>query len=108
MDQTPWKISREEEDTKLRARRGVYAARALHPGEVLTERDILYVRPKNRTSLTPSDVVGRTVTSLIEKFDGIEGAKLITKSNQESNPARLHWESEIIEKGMSNDTRPAL
>jgi N,N'-diacetyllegionaminate synthase len=108
MDEPPGRISHEEEETKLRARRGVYAARTLHPGDVLTEKDILYVRPGNGTRNTPSDLLGHTVTSLIEKFDGIEGSKLITKSDRDSNPARLHWESEMIEKGMGNDARAEL
>ena len=105
MSQDPLMISGEEKNTRLRARRGVYAARTLYPDEVLTESDILYVRPNNGTGLSPSDVVGSTVTSLIEKFDGIEGAKLIAKSKQELNPARLHWESEMMEKGMGDDPR---
>ena len=105
LDETPWRISPEEEETRLRARRGVYAARTLHPGDVLTAKDILYVRPGNGTSHTPSDLIGHTVTSLIEKFAGIEGSKLITRSGRDSSPARLHWESEIIEKGMGNDAR---
>lgn len=105
LDETPWRISPEEEETRLRARRGVYAARTLHPGEVLTESDILYVRPGNGTRLTPSDLVGHTVTNLIERFAAIEGSTLVTNSDWDSNPARLHWESEMIEKGMANDAR---
>lgn len=108
MDETPWRISPEEEKTRLRARRGVYAARTLQPGDVLTEKDILYVRPGNGTRSSPSDLLGHTVKGLIEKFDGIEVSTLINKSNHDSNPARLHWESEMMEKGMANGARAEL
>lgn len=104
MDQTPSSISPGEENTKLRARRGVYAARTIDAGHVLTEKDILYVRPSNGNNRSPSDFVGRAVLHSIEKFDGIEEVELVKKSNRESNPARLHWESEMIEKGMRSKT----
>jgi len=64
------KIQPEELITKKRARRGLYAARDLKPGEILTPSDVLVVRPEN--SLSPNDlslIVGKAARQGIQKYE---------------------------------------
>jgi sialic acid synthase SpsE len=61
------KTSKDEENTKCRARRGLFAARQIEQGEVLTEQDVMIVRPE--TDLAPGDlslITGRTAKRKID------------------------------------------
>ncbi len=51
------KVGAVEEYTKQRARRGLYAARNLPAGHVLTSQDILVVRPENSIAASQIDLV---------------------------------------------------
>jgi sialic acid synthase SpsE len=72
------KVHGVEATVKQRARRSIYAARDLQAGEVLTESDLLVVRPE--AMLAPNDIdelLGRPLTGPIARyapvtFDAIE------------------------------------
>lgn len=51
------KVGEEERALKLRARRGLYAARDLAAGEVLKKEDILIVRPETRLQPNQLDII---------------------------------------------------
>ena len=71
------KLSSDESKVRLRARRSIYAARDLKPGEILKAADVLVVRPEG--PLVPGDldkVVGRAVTQPIKKFDAVNWERL--------------------------------
>ena len=61
-----------EIELRTRARRGVYAARDMRPGEVITEADVLIVRPAG--PLRPNDVerlIGCAVHHAVRRYDPI-------------------------------------
>ena len=56
------KINKLEAYTKERARRGLYVSRSLPAGHVLTDEDILIIRPPNSISADKIDtVVGKKI-----------------------------------------------
>lgn len=90
-----------EPETKVRARRGLYAARELNAGETIARGDLLYVRPSTVDDLAPSDVVGRTVGAVIPKHSAIglaAGKVIVGRSNEDK--ANLQWSSEMLNKKM--------
>ena len=66
------KVGPQESNVKIRARRGLYAARELQPGQVITEDDVLIVRPEG--PLVPGQlrvVVGQTATCHIPQYEAL-------------------------------------
>jgi sialic acid synthase SpsE len=64
------KIGADEAKVKSRARRGLYAARNIGPGEIVGEADVLVVRPEG--SLAPNDlplVVGKRAKRVIATYE---------------------------------------
>lgn len=64
------KIGAAEATVKQRARRGLYAARDIAPGEEVTEADILIVRPEN--TLNPNDtnlLIGRRTRHQLRQYE---------------------------------------
>lgn len=64
------KVQSDEAGVKIRARRGLHAARDIQEGEVLRETDVLVVRPEG--PLSPNDlplVLGRTAKCLIHQYE---------------------------------------
>ena len=64
------KVGEAEAKVKARARRALYAARDIAPGETLNERDILVVRPEG--PLAPNDlprVVGRPSRRAVQQYE---------------------------------------
>lgn len=69
-ERQPVKVGPGETQVKQRARRSVYAARDLKPGETLTEADLLVVRPEG--PLRPNDlelVLGRPLQRAVRQFE---------------------------------------
>jgi N,N'-diacetyllegionaminate synthase len=63
LKQKKQKITEAEAYTKQRARRGLYAARDLPCGQILTSEDILVVRPENSISACQIDlIIGSSLT----------------------------------------------
>lgn len=67
---TPTKVGEAEAKVKTRARRALYAARDIAPGETLSEEDVLVVRPEG--PLCPNDlprVIGRPSRRAVQQFE---------------------------------------
>lgn len=55
--------------TRKRARRGLYAARELYPGEIIQPNDVLYLRPETKVSIDEvNNLIGKTVQRTINPF----------------------------------------
>lgn len=75
------KISEAEAYTKQRARRGLYAARDLPYGHILTSDDILIVRPENSISACQVDlIIGMKITKEL-KVNGPLSLDILSKPN---------------------------
>jgi sialic acid synthase SpsE len=87
--------------TKVRARRGLYAARDLPEGHTLTAEDILVVRPASE--LVPgqlSDLIGQSLKGPVYQYEafGLHGSVSAGSSNWQA--ANSYWVGEMKEKGM--------
>ena len=94
-------LAADERVTKVRARRGVYAARDLPRGHVLRPEDLLFVRPSTAfESSDPSELVGQPLAHDTPRYAalGVGGAVQIVQSHWQE--ARAHWGREMREKGM--------
>lgn len=90
----------EEVETRIRARRGVYAARDLPAGHILTRDDLLHVRPSTTQPTLPSQLIGRPLTSHVRRYDALgdtEGVGTIASRWREASD---HWTGEMDAKGM--------
>ncbi|MFO7971604.1 MAG: N-acetylneuraminate synthase family protein [Desulfobacterales bacterium] len=94
-------VSPGENITKKRARRGLYAARDIDPGHVLTPEDILIVRPS--AELGPEeydDLIGRKVCSKIHKNESFGKKFVIGSGKDHSDQAEAYWSDEMKKKGL--------
>jgi N,N'-diacetyllegionaminate synthase len=93
------KVGQAESVTKIRARRGIYAARDLLEGEILTEKDVLVVRPK--TELNPDDLsllIGKRVSSRINKYEPLSYGDSISAAPPNWSQAADYWQKEMQQK----------
>ena len=101
IDQTT-NIESVDSNTAIRARRGLYAARDIPPGEVLNREDILCVRPMS--TLAPNDmnlIIGKPVVTFIKKYQPFDLAyDGVCTGKSHSNEASNYWSLEMKEKGM--------
>lgn len=87
--------------TKIRARRGVYAARDMPKGHVLRAEDLLFVRPSTAFECSdPAELVGQPLAQDAPRYAalGVGGAVHVVDSNWQE--ARAYWDREMREKGM--------
>lgn len=102
----PNRNSSRELETKIRARRGVYASRDLPAGHILAKEDLLHVRPSTTQPVLPSQLIGQQLNLAIRRYDALGlygGAEPIESSWRE---ATKYWTGEMESKGMlgpSND-----
>jgi N,N'-diacetyllegionaminate synthase len=97
------KVGQAESVTKIRARRGLYAARDLSEGEILTEKDVLVVRPK--TALNPDDLsllLGKKISSSIKKFEPLSYGDSISSASPNWSEAADYWQKEMQQKKISS------
>lgn len=95
-----------ENVTKLRARRGVYAARDLPVGHELTRDDLLFVRPS--TEFTGNDMsafVGSRLAAAVRRFDPLASGGSVQRGRSNWQAARDYWGKEMDEKGMTASDR---
>jgi len=95
------KLTETEKVTSVRARRGIYAARDLEPGAVISEQDLLIVRP--RAALAPGDlsrVVGKAVTSSIRQYEPIDLQGGVVPATSSWEDADRYWRTEMDDKGL--------
>lgn len=94
-------LSPQEEITKVRARRGVYASRDLPAGHVLKEEDLLYVRPSTDVDFNGlSNLIGQVLAHDIPHFAALNlgGSVCMIPSNWKE--AKAYWNKEMLQKGM--------
>lgn len=67
------KLSNDEKEVRMRARRSLYAAKDMQAGEVLKESDIVVVRPSGNYSASDIDcLIGRQLKKEIQKYENID------------------------------------
>jgi N,N'-diacetyllegionaminate synthase len=93
-----------DSNTAIRARRGLYAARDIGPGEILQREDILCVRPK--ATLAPNDIgliIGKPAINPIKQYQpfGILNAG-ICEGQSFACEASDYWRREMNDKGMKD------
>ena len=92
-----------EATTRVRARRGVYAARDLPAGHVLTRADLLHVRPSTQFDGTDlAEYLGARLEAPLRRYEavGLRPAPLGTEGNWKA--ASAYWNDEMTEKGMQS------
>jgi len=97
------KLTEAERITSIRARRGIYAARDLEPGEVITEDDLLIVRP--RAALAPGDlprIVGETVSRRIRQYEPLDLHHGVVPGASSWEAADRYWRTEMDDKGLGS------
>jgi sialic acid synthase SpsE len=90
-----------EATTRIRARRGVYAARDLPVGHVLTRDDLLHVRPSTDFESPDLSVFLDTrIEAPLQRYEaiGLRATPQGTEANWKA--ARAYWDDEMNEKGM--------
>ena len=96
--------SESEKITRIRARRGVYAARDLPTGHVLKKKDLLFVRPS--TGYAPkdlADLIGTRIQTPVSRYQAVEPNRTAAGpgvSNWQS--AQDYWSNEMQQKGMKS------
>jgi sialic acid synthase SpsE len=74
------KISHEEYYTRKRARRSLYAAVDINPGEIISEEKVLILRPENQMNAEDADLVIGSVAAVgIKKHEPFNLGKIIKK-----------------------------
>jgi len=91
-----------EEVTKIRARRGIYAATDLPVGHVLCRNDLLYVRPSTDQAFAdPAELVGSILSDSIKRYEPIRLSNSVAALGQSSwQVAQDFWLQEMTNKGM--------
>ena len=90
----------QEAETRIRARRGVYAARDLPAGHVLTRDDLLHVRPSTTDDTLPSQLIGRPLTSDVRTYDAVGVGEGVSVIGSRWREASAYWSEEMDAKGM--------
>jgi N,N'-diacetyllegionaminate synthase len=96
------KVGQAESVTKIRARRGLYAARDLAEGEILSEKDVLVVRPK--TELNPDDLhmlIGKKILVRINKYEPLTVGDSVQAAIPSWSEAADYWDKEMRHKKIS-------
>lgn len=94
--------SPEEAETAVRARRGLYVARDMEPGEIVSEEDVLIVRPS--AFLAPRDLnllVGSRVKKRLQRYQAFKlDSDVVPGPDGHWKNAAGYWIQEMQEKGM--------
>ena len=100
----PFSINEKEQETKIRARRGVYVNKDLSAGHVLGKEDLLYVRPSSEYLCNdPKSFIGKIIEKDIPKYSALAilDKMVIVKSNWKA--ASNYWQKEMKEKKIKNN-----
>ena len=93
-----------ENITKIRARRGVYLNKDIEAGHIITEADLLYVRPSSEYKCNnPDEFIGQKTNIPLSKFTaiGMNTQTMQVKSNW--SKADNYWNQEMKEKNMDKN-----
>ena len=95
------KLGRNDAVTALRARRGVYAARAISAGEVLDESNTKLVRPQASIPADGySEILGHRVAVDIAEEQPLDVKHAIGLGDSVETAANSYWAQEMDEKGL--------
>jgi N,N'-diacetyllegionaminate synthase len=90
-----------EAETKIRARRGVYASKELKKGHVIGEADILYVRPSSVYHCSdPGELIGSILESDVPRYGAIGLNGRVTQVDSNASAAQSYWREEMKKKKM--------
>ena len=90
-----------EAETKIRARRGIYASKDLKKGHLISESDILYVRPSTAYHCSdPGELIGSILESDVPKFGAIGVNGTVTQVDSNASAAQSYWRKEMKQKKM--------
>ena len=96
--------TKSENITKIRARRGVYINKDLQPGHIISEDDLLYVRPSSEYAVTnPDDFLGKEIKKPLLKYSSLGFDREIIEVNSNWSKADSYWNQEMKEKNMDED-----
>ena len=93
-----------EATTRIRAKRGVYAAHDLSAGHLLAREDLLYVRPSSGfEGMDLSKYLGARLEGPVHRYQavGLHPAPQGMQSNWKA--AQEYWDDEMTEKGMQDE-----
>lgn len=97
----PNQLSDLELTTKTRARRGVYAAKSLKAGHVLTSDDLLFVRPSTTSSVNSVEMlIGETLASDCEQYEPLGQNSSVVPVTSNWQAAMGYWLKEMRDKKM--------
>lgn len=92
-----------DDQTAIRARRGVYAAKHIKAGELITLENSKLVRPQTSLSASEySDVLGTVANVDISLEEPISLDKLAVKGDSLEEQANLFWQNEMKDKGIGS------
>ncbi|MBD2422485.1 N-acetylneuraminate synthase family protein [Cyanobium sp. FACHB-13342] len=95
-------LSDREQVTRIRARRGVYAARDLPAGHLLRPEDLLFVRPSTEFTVTdPAVLVGKRLEVDVARHAALGPSHAVKVVESRWQAAKDYWGREMSEKGMS-------
>lgn len=98
----PNSIATKEAETKIRARRGVYAARNIMAGEVIAVEDLLHVRPSvAEATVLPEDFLGKTARDFIPQYAALQQGDQVEATTSNWKEASQYWDREMSEKRMN-------
>jgi N,N'-diacetyllegionaminate synthase len=101
----PLEISDKEAISKIRARRGFYVSKDLQAGHVLTDDDIIYVRPSTQSSENnPEIFIGQSLPFDIKKFSAIGLSDKLSIIESNWKKADSYWKNEMEEKKMKRSS----
>ena len=99
----PLKTKAKEEVTKIRARRGVYINKDLPAGHILTEEDLILVRPSTDYSCNNEKMfIGKKLDRALLKYTPLGFSETIIQGKSNWKEAGEYWENEMKEKKMLN------
>lgn len=101
LELAPNRLSSREKVTKIRARRGAYAARDFPAGHVMREEDFLFVRPSTVfTGNDASTLVGKSLAQDTPRFAALGYGETVKMVESNWQDAAAYWEREMQEKRM--------
>ncbi len=95
--------SAQESITKIRARRGVYAAADLPEGHVLERKDLMFVRPSSDFAGNDlSTLIGETLQQPVRRYEALAPGNGVRRGESNWKQASDYWKGEMQEKGMDD------
>lgn len=93
----------QESVTKIRARRGVYAAADLPEGHILERKDLMFVRPSSDFAGNDlSGLIGAPLLQSVRRYEPLVAGNGVGRGESNWKQASDYWKGEMQEKGMDD------